>query len=153
MLETLAANGHSHRIAYQPGPRRAAPSDVEYLLDLGEEMYGVPFDRPSVRGWLHEVIRHQNYLCIMTEHAAVVAHAAPPAFNPAVPDSRVLYLLGRRIWDVVRLLRLAGQWAAMHGAREMHLTAVNGVDIEPLARRLKAIEDPIPSFVMELTRG
>lgn len=149
-LEVLAANGYHHRIGYRPGPRRAALDDIDFLVDLAAELYDQPFNRPSVRLWLQQVIRHPNYLVMLTENAAVVAFASPPAFDPTHPDCRILYLLGRRIWDVVRLLRLAAQWASMHGARELHLSAVNGVDIEPLARRLKAVEDPMPSYVISL---
>jgi len=146
------SNGHAHRLAAHPVvmARRATTRDIPFLLDLAEESYRRALDRPGMATWLTQAIHHPNYLVLMTDHAALVAMADPPAYDPGRPEARVLYFLGRRVWEVIRLLRIAGVWAHTIGAPGIRIEATNGLDIAPLAKRLGARLDPQPAYFLKV---
>lgn len=143
-------NGHPRETAPVSAFRPMIASDIPWALDLADELYGGGIDKNALGHWARQVLVHPQYLAIRSSSAVVVAAAVPPAFDLSVPDARALYFYGRDIWQVLRLLRLAAMWAKMKGARHFRLEDATGRDISGVAKRLRAYQDPIPSFVMEL---
>jgi hypothetical protein len=147
--EIHLANGHAHH----PGPptlvRRMLPGDIAWALELADELYHGGIDKRLLAEWGERIMAHPNYLAIRSVSAVVIAAAVPEAFDAGVLNARALYFYGRDIWQVVRLLRIAAAWAKGMGAPCFRLEDATGRDISGIARRLKAIEDPVPVFVME----
>jgi hypothetical protein len=147
--EIHIANGHLQH----PGPpvlvRRMLPGDIAWALDLADDLYSGGIDKRLLARWGEAIMQHDSYLAIRSAEAVVIAAAVPEAFDAEALNARVLYFYGRDIWQVVRLLRTAAVWARAKGATCLRLEDATGRDISGLARRLKAIEDPVPVYVME----
>ena len=146
--ELQIANGYAQR--FEPlVARRMHAGDIAWALELADDLYHGGIDKRLLAQWGEKIMAHPNYLAIRSTSAVVIAAAVPEAFDATVLNARALYFYGRDIWQVVRLLRIAADWAKGMGAPCFRIEDATGRDISGIARRLKAIEDPVPVYIIE----
>lgn len=130
---------------------RCKRGDIPFLIELARETYPT-FDDGAASRWLDKVLPNPDALVLRTGQAAVVALAGSPPWMPHDRQCHILFVLGypRGVWDVVRLLRASQDWAVERGCSVWRFGADVPFDLEPLARRVGAIQDS-PRFIRALS--
>lgn len=74
-----------------------------------------------------------------------------PWWNPKEREARFLPIVsaGQATFELLKMVKMAMDWARERGAKRFYFVAVTGVDLGPLARRFGGV--PVsPSYVVEL---
>lgn len=109
------------------------------------------YDPAASESWIRRTSRIPDSLLLRGEASWLGVTLARPWWNPMELEARFLPIVSTKGsgFELVKMNRMAIDWARERGAKRFYWVAVTGVDLGPLARRFGAV--PVsPSYVLEL---
>ena len=135
-------------------PRLLTEHDLPWLLDLCGRRYSrKQYDFLTATGWYTNIVLKNPmvFLPIRTRDAFLVQSIMTVPWMPRQMQANIVLLCAEpdTAWQVLRLLRMAIQWGKDHNCVLWGITSDTEFDLEPLARRLGAVEIK-PRYVLNL---
>jgi hypothetical protein len=112
-------------------------ADAPWALALASRRYPA-FNIFQAQAWFDRFIDDDSMCFVRNDHAACVACIVTKFWQPTVRDAHVMFLLSEegRVWDAVRALRRALEWARSRGAEHFEISSDTHADISRIAPRL-----------------
>ncbi|MGE0044742.1 MAG: hypothetical protein AB7J28_15380 [Hyphomonadaceae bacterium] len=130
--------------------RRATLSDLDFLIHVARTQYGAVFDEQIARAWLKEALVNPQFLILRGERGGAVA-ALSHLFYEKQPRVHLLFIAALpgagMVGEGMALVREANAWRKQRGASCLMFSSGTGIDLSPLAKRLKARVEA-PSYVL-----
>lgn len=113
-----------------------AEKDIPAVIALARRVYSVPFADAAAERWLKVAIASPDILALTNWRSAMILNAMRPFWRAYRPRIDLLFAGAEagRVWDLVRMARIAKKWAVSLGAEEMIFGAETSVDLAALAR-------------------
>lgn len=131
------------------GVRRATVVDLPALLSIARECYPA-FEETKASDWSLSALMSPNIACFRDDDAFACAGLSE-FFWEDQKRANLIFLGARKgaVWQTVRVMRAVLGWAKSRGAGSFHFGEETGMDMAPIARRIRAMKDR-PSYRIDL---
>lgn len=131
--------------------RLATIDDVPAMLEIAAERYP-PFNRAEAEAWVVRIIEHPDAILLRSTHGFAAATLYATFWEPQVMKAAMLFVCVSRKanplgFEGFRLIDAMRAWAGGRGASRLHLGTDTGVDLGPIAKRMKAKKTP-PTYAV-----
>lgn len=132
--------------------RRATLEDMDWLIDLAREKYGVENvnekNDADIRTFLSGALS-KPWVCVARGDFGAGMMTVTRPFYEKNPQGHLLFIVSRsnKSMEGYKLARALTAWAFAQGASHVHVSSETAYDLAPFARRLGAVASR-PSYVI-----
>jgi hypothetical protein len=122
--------------------RPATAGDFDHIFEIARSAYP-EFNEETSRLWGLKALQNPNILIAIGDRGFGVCGVSAPFYAPHKPKAVMLFLASteRAGYEPCAMLRYMIKWSQERGAVSFHFGEDTGVNLAPLAKRVRATKD------------